>query len=85
MDITSLKQHCRGDMAQPGDPAYLSMVQGNLRNQLLPERRPELVVRVEDEQDVIAVLSFARKQGRKVVVRGGGTTGVSPLSAAAAF
>ncbi len=72
MDLTSLQRHCRGVMAQPGNPAYLSMVQGNLWNQLLPERGPELVVRVEDEQDVIAVLRFAREQGRKVVVRGGG-------------
>ncbi|WP_254940925.1 FAD-binding oxidoreductase [Cyanobium sp. Morenito 9A2] len=59
-------------MAQPGDPAYLSMVQANLWNQLLPERWPELVVRVKDEHDVIAVLRYAREQGRKVVVRGGG-------------
>lgn len=72
MDLNSLQQHCRGDMAQPGDPAYPSMVQGNLWNQLLPDRWPDLVVRVQDDQDVIAVLRFAREQGRKVVVRGGG-------------
>ena len=72
MDLTSLQQHCRGAMAQPGDPAYPSMVQGNLWNQLLPDRWPDLVVQVQDDQDVIAVLRFAREQGRKVVVRGGG-------------
>jgi FAD/FMN-containing dehydrogenase len=59
-------------MAEPGDPDYLTMVKGNLWNQLLPERFPDLVVRVKDEQDVIAVLRYAREQGLKVVVRGGG-------------
>ncbi|MFY8147956.1 MAG: FAD-binding oxidoreductase [Prochlorococcaceae cyanobacterium] len=72
MDLSSLQRHCRGAMAQPGDPAFASMVHGNLWNRLLQERGPELVVRVENEQDVIAVLRFAREQGRKVVVRGGG-------------
>jgi FAD/FMN-containing dehydrogenase len=84
MDLTSLQQHCRGDMAEPGDPDYLTMVKGNLWNQLLPERFPDLVVRVKDEQDVIAVLRYAREQGLKVVVRGAATTGASPLSAEAA-
>jgi len=30
MDLTALQHHCRGAMAQPGDPDYHSMVTGNL-------------------------------------------------------
>lgn len=72
MDLQSLQQRCRGAMAQPGDPTYDAMVHGDLWNRAIPERRPELVVRVEDAQDVTAVLQFAREHGKKVVVRGGG-------------
>ena len=45
IDLTALQQHCRGAMAQPGDPDYHSMVTGNLWSQLLPERWPDLVMR----------------------------------------
>ncbi|WP_197157719.1 FAD-binding oxidoreductase [Synechococcus sp. CBW1006] len=65
-------------MAQPGDPAYEAMVYGDLWNRVIPERGPELVVRVEEEQDVKAVLRFARERGLKVVVRGGGHNWCQP-------
>ncbi len=43
-----------------------------------PDRRPEVIVRVEDEQDVIAAIHFARAHQRKVVVRGGGHNWCQP-------
>ncbi len=78
MDLRVLRQHCRGALAQPGDPEYGDLLHGDLWNRLIPERRPELVVRVEDVQDVIAVLQFAREHGHKVVVRGGGHNWCQP-------
>jgi FAD/FMN-containing dehydrogenase len=39
---------------------------------MLPERRPDLIVMAKTKTDVVATLSFAREQNRRVAVRGGG-------------
>jgi FAD/FMN-containing dehydrogenase len=78
MDISTLKQRCSGAMAQAEDPGFDAMVHGDLWNRAVPERRPELVIKVNNERDVMAVLRFAREHNRKVVVRGGGHNWCQP-------
>ena len=47
-------------------------------NRLVPDRAPQIVVCVADEQDVIAAIRFARENKLKVVVRGGGHNWCQP-------
>ena len=72
MDIEALKKACKGIVATQGDANFTELIHGNLWNRLIPRRAPQIVIRVKDEQDVIAAIHFARENKLKVVVRGGG-------------
>ncbi|MGA2053001.1 MAG: FAD-binding oxidoreductase [Opitutales bacterium] len=78
MDITALKKACKGVVATPDDANFAELLHGNLWNRLIPERAPQVFVRVNDEQDVIAAIQFARDNKLKVVVRGGGHNWCQP-------
>ena len=78
MDIDALRQACNGVVAARGDANFTELIHGNLWNRLIPDRAPQVVVRVKDEQDVIAAIRFARENGLKVVVRGGGHNWCQP-------
>jgi len=60
-----------------GETNFEELIHGGLWNRLIPGRAPQVVVRVNDEQDVIAAILFARANKLKVVVRGGVTIGAS--------
>ncbi len=78
MTIEILKKNCRGTVVAAGDPDFQEAVHGGLWNRLIPDRTPDLVVRVADEQDVIEAVRFARENRLKVVVRGGGHNWCQP-------
>ena len=78
MDIEALKKACKGVVAVPSDANFTQLIHGNLWNRLIPDRAPQIVVRVKDEQDVIAAIHFARENKLKVVVRGGGHNWCQP-------
>ena len=78
MDIDALRQDCTGVVAARGDSNFTELIHGNLWNRLIPKRAPQAVVRVHDEQDVIAAIRFARENALKVVVRGGGHNWCQP-------
>ena len=78
MDIDALKKACKGVVAAQGDANFTELIHGNLWNRLIPSRAPQIVVRVKDEQDVIAAIHFARENKWKVVVRGGGHNWCQP-------
>jgi FAD/FMN-containing dehydrogenase len=61
-----------------GEPNFKERVYGGLWNRLVPDRAPQIVVRVADEEDVIAAIKFARENKVKVVVRGGGHNWCQP-------
>lgn len=58
-----------GSCHLPGDPAYEACC--TIWNAMI-EKRPALVVRPADSDDVAATMAFAREQGLPVAVRGGG-------------
>jgi FAD/FMN-containing dehydrogenase len=62
----------RGAVLTPGDPGFEAAASGGLWNKLLPGRRPQIVAQVQDEEDVVAAVRFARANKLKVAVRGGG-------------
>lgn len=78
MNVDILKKTCRGTVATRGDTGFEELIHGNLWNRLIPERSPQVVVRVADELDVIAAIRFARDNKLKVVVRGGGHNWCQP-------
>ncbi len=78
MDLSALKKACKGVVATAGDPNFTELLHGDLWNRLIPARAPHVLVRVNDEQDVIAAILFARAQKLKVVVRGGGHNWCQP-------
>jgi FAD/FMN-containing dehydrogenase len=78
MDIAALKKTCQGVVATPTDANFAELLHGNLWNRLVPDRVPQVIVRVKDEQDVSAAIQFARANRLKVVVRGGGHNWCQP-------
>jgi FAD/FMN-containing dehydrogenase len=78
MNIDALKKTCTGVVAAAGDANFTDLLHATLWNRLIPDRAPQVIVRVNDEQDIIAAILFARANKLKVVVRGGGHTWCQP-------
>ena len=76
--IDALKKACKGTVTAAGESGFEESVYGGLWNRLVPDRAPQIVVCVADEQDVIAAIQFARDNKLKVVVRGGGHNWCQP-------
>jgi FAD/FMN-containing dehydrogenase len=64
-----LESRLQGCLVWPGQPAYEA---GRGVWNMATDRRPALIVRAADAEDVIAAVDFARAQGLSVAVRSGG-------------
>jgi FAD/FMN-containing dehydrogenase len=64
-----LAARLRGRVIQPGDPDYEPT--RRIWNGLF-DKHPAFVVRCQDDQDVVAAVTFARDNGLPLAVRGGG-------------
>ena len=78
MKIEALRSACKGTVTASGEAAFQEAIHGNLWNRLIPDRAPQVVVKAEDEQDIIAAIRFACENTLKVVVRGGGHNWCQP-------
>jgi FAD/FMN-containing dehydrogenase len=67
--VDRLKAALRGEVIQPGDPAYDAA--RRVYNGMI-DKRPALVARCADVADVLAAVGFARALGLPLAVRGGG-------------
>jgi hypothetical protein len=67
--VERLRARLAGDLLQPGDPDYDPA--RRLWNGMV-DKRPALIARCADSEDVASCLHFARSQEMQVVVRGGG-------------
>lgn len=67
--IEELKAKLRGELILPGDSKYDSA--RKVYNAMI-DRRPRMIVRCADVADVIAAVNFARENGIKLAIRGGG-------------
>ena len=55
-----------------GDPGYEQARRGAVWNERKPERFPDVIVLVEDENDTVEAVRYARAQGLKAAIRSGG-------------
>lgn len=72
MDPSTLRGSIKGEVLERSTPAYEAVLAQLLWNQLRADRRPDLIVRARDEQDVVAAVRFAAANNLRVVARGGG-------------
>lgn len=71
-DIDRLRRTIAGQVLTAADADFEGVATA-VWNRLGPvARRPDLIVQVADEQDVVAAVRFARTHGLKAAVRGGG-------------
>ncbi|MEA4855444.1 FAD-binding oxidoreductase [Solidesulfovibrio sp.] len=76
--VAALRAGIRGQVLPASDPAFEAAAL-EVWNKLTPAgRRPGLIVRVADEEDVAVAVGFARAHRLKVAVRGGGHNWANP-------
>jgi FAD/FMN-containing dehydrogenase len=78
VDVAPLRSRLGGRVATSADDDFAALAFGGQWNRLLPSRAPQVIARVRDERDVVEAVSFARAQGLKVAVRGGGHNWANP-------
>src|SRR5689334_8301237 len=64
-----LRESLTGDLLTPDDPEY---DKARLCFNLLVDRRPAVIARCVDADDVARALAFAQSNGLEIAVRGGG-------------
>lgn len=74
MDWNTLKSRCKGTVVTAQDPSFALVTKAMVWNELKPNRFPEVIVTVKDDDDVVTAINFARDNGLRVVVHGGGHT-----------
>ncbi|MBV8452231.1 MAG: FAD-dependent oxidoreductase [Deltaproteobacteria bacterium] len=72
MDVAALRNEIKGEVLQGCDTGYQPALDGMLWNRLKADRRPDLIIRVHDEEDIIKAVRFADASSLRVVARGGG-------------
>jgi FAD/FMN-containing dehydrogenase len=74
----ALQRRIRGQVLTPSDVDFEEVALGVWNSYGTGTRRPQVIVRVADEQDVVEAVRFARTNKMKVVVRGGGHNWCNP-------
>jgi len=72
MDTSTLQRSIHGQVLDKSSPGFEQVLTGMLWNQLSPNRHPDLIVRAEDERDVVEAVKFAAANSLRVAARGGG-------------
>jgi len=74
MDWNTLRQSIKGSLHLQTDPGFLAVRDAMVWNAIKPNRLPDAIVTVHDDNDVVAAVNFARENGLQVAVHGGGHT-----------
>lgn len=74
MNWDRLRKNIKGKVVTAEDQAFASVKAAMVWNEIKPDRSPDVIVTVKDDDDVVAAVNFARENGLKVVVHGGGHT-----------
>ncbi len=74
MNWDSLRKNIKGKVTTSRDHDFESVKAAMVWNAIKPDRSPDVIVTVKDDDDVVTAINFARENGLKVVVHGGGHT-----------
>jgi FAD/FMN-containing dehydrogenase len=72
VDLKELRSRVTGAITTSDDGHYDRLRRSMVWNQLVPERRPRIIVQAANENAVVESVKFARTNGMKVSIRGGG-------------
>jgi FAD/FMN-containing dehydrogenase len=79
IDVEMLRKQLKGRTLTQSDADFNSALMDGFFNRLLPtDRKPQILVQVQDEDDVCRAVTFAKENKLKVVVRGGGHNWCNP-------
>ncbi len=73
-DWAYLRGRIQGEVVTPDSPGFATVRSDMIWNNLKPKRSPDVIVRVKSDQDIVESVNFARMNGLRVVVHGGGHT-----------
>lgn len=74
MDRNALQNRIKGSVVTQNSPNFSAVKAEMVWNAIKPNRSPEVIVTVKDDDDVVEAINFARNNNLKVVVHGGGHT-----------
>lgn len=74
MNWDLLRKSIKGTVVTAADSDFPSVRAAMVWNEIKPDRSPDVIVTVKDDNDVVAAVNFARENGLKIVVHGGGHT-----------
>src|SRR5713101_5312982 len=72
VDLKDLRSRVTGAITTSEDSHYERLRRSMVWHQLVPKRRPRIIVQAANENAVVEAVRFARSNGMKVAVRGGG-------------
>jgi FAD/FMN-containing dehydrogenase len=72
VDIKELRSRVTGAITTSEDSHYERLRRSMVWNQLVPQRRPRIIVQAANENAVVEAVRFARNNGMKVAMRAGG-------------
>lgn len=72
MNWNELRKNIKGTVVTKSDPQFASVKDAMVWNQLKPNRSPDVIVTVKDDNDVVEAVNFARKNSLKIAMHGGG-------------
>lgn len=74
MNWDALRKRIKGTVINKSEPAFASIRAAMVWNEIKPDRSPEVIITVQDDDDVVEAVNFARENGLKIAVHGGGHT-----------
>lgn len=74
MNWDKLKSRINGKVVTSAESDFAAIRESMVWNKIKPDRSPDVIVKVKNDNDVIEAINFARENGLKVVVHGGGHT-----------
>jgi FAD/FMN-containing dehydrogenase len=72
VDLKELRSRVTGAITTSQDSHYERLRRSMVWNQLVPDRRPRIIIQVANENAVVEAIKFAQSTGMRVAVRGGG-------------
>jgi len=68
----NLRQKIKGEVITSAAPDFATVRSAMVWNNLKPNRSPDVIIKVKNDEDVVQAVNFARENKLKVVVHGGG-------------